>query len=402
MNNSCWYEKACVDKMNEFYDKYHKNNEVLKHLGYFTDLLARIDDDSENLIDVGCGTAQLSDFCKGYNYFGADLKHMILGCAMRNYPNHFYRACDITKDDLKWLYGFHVVVLNAVIDIMPNPTEIMAEILTHCSKWVIIHRQEITNNGTTKITKNGSYSGFTYHSIINRKEFDELVQKNGFRIIKQSTLSFGNWENGGHSFLLKRNTSYSLFDMDIKLLKYLGNIEGGTFIECGANDGLSQSVTMYYEHYLNWSGVLIEALPHLAGQCRENRSPKTFVENYALVSTEYNGDSIDLYSEDSSGLTATTDSKVYRGDSANKIKCPVNTLSNILDKYSDRFSHIDLMVLDTEGYEKEILKGFDFGKYRIDYILIEDRDNSGVRDVLSTYYDQIDQLSGHDFLFKRK
>jgi hypothetical protein len=40
--------------------------------------------------------------------------------------------------------------------------------------------------------------------------------------------------------------TYSLHDLDDKLLKYL-NFENGFFIEAGANDGLSQSNTALYE-----------------------------------------------------------------------------------------------------------------------------------------------------------
>lgn len=40
--------------------------------------------------------------------------------------------------------------------------------------------------------------------------------------------------------------SYSLNFLDIKMLRYL-NYDNGYFIECGANDGIRQSNTLYYE-----------------------------------------------------------------------------------------------------------------------------------------------------------
>lgn len=40
--------------------------------------------------------------------------------------------------------------------------------------------------------------------------------------------------------------TYSLHDLDDKLLKYL-NFENGFFIEAGANDGLSQSNTAFID-----------------------------------------------------------------------------------------------------------------------------------------------------------
>jgi hypothetical protein len=50
---------------------------------------------------------------------------------------------------------------------------------------------------------------------------------------------------------------YSLNNIDKKMLKYL-NFDNGYFIECGANDGIRQSNTLYYEKEKGWRGVLIE------------------------------------------------------------------------------------------------------------------------------------------------
>ena len=78
---------------------------------------------------------------------------------------------------------------------------------------------------------------------------------------------------------------YSLHELDEKLLKYL-NYENGFFIECGANDGVSQSNTLLLEQKLNWSGLLIEPGLDNFHKCKHIRS-KCIVENYALVSSEY-------------------------------------------------------------------------------------------------------------------
>jgi hypothetical protein len=38
----------------------------------------------------------------------------------------------------------------------------------------------------------------------------------------------------------------------------------GFFIECGANDGMFQSNTVYFERKYSWTGLLVEANPRLA------------------------------------------------------------------------------------------------------------------------------------------
>ncbi len=40
-------------------------------------------------------------------------------------------------------------------------------------------------------------------------------------------------------------------------MKYL-NFKDGFYIECGANDGVNQSNTWYFEKSLNWKRILIE------------------------------------------------------------------------------------------------------------------------------------------------
>src|SRR5258706_11075345 len=70
-------------------------------------------------------------------------------------------------------------------------------------------------------------------------------------------------------------------DLDRKLAKYL-DYRSGTFIEVGANDGLNQSNTYWFERFRSWHGVLIEAVPEKAEECRRNR-PRAQVFCNALV-----------------------------------------------------------------------------------------------------------------------
>ena len=162
--DSCWYQQYVVDEMNRFYDMHGKNPEVTKHFSAFSELLSRCDEKGNELMDLGCGTAMLSEFCKDYKYHGTDLKHVITGCALRNYPEYEYRDSNIIDDDILWIKEYPVVVMNAVIDIMEKPLEMLEKVLQACNEYLIIHRQEITEHGQTHVVRNGSYGGYTYHS----------------------------------------------------------------------------------------------------------------------------------------------------------------------------------------------------------------------------------------------
>ena len=75
--------------------------------------------------------------------------------------------------------------------------------------------------------------------------------------------------------------SFALKGLDLALLPWL-DFRDGFFIEAGANNGVKFSNTLFFERYRNWRGLLIEPIPDLAAQCRENR-PACIVENCALV-----------------------------------------------------------------------------------------------------------------------
>ena len=220
-DNICWKNDYCIDEMNRFYDNHVKGHEPNAHFLNVVELLKECESGTK-LLDIGTGTAAISEFCKDFDFYGCDLPKIVEGCSMRNYPQYFYKACDIEEDNLAWMRKFDVLLLNGVIDVMENGLYIIRRILTHANKYVIIHRQEITENGKTQSHLNGSYGGKTWHSIINRNDFNSLLSEMNFEIVKEIKLSFANWENGGSSFLL-RNKVRDLSKYDSHPLRQLRN-----------------------------------------------------------------------------------------------------------------------------------------------------------------------------------
>ena len=64
------------------------------------------------------------------------------------------------------------------------------------------------------------------------------------------------------TFFKKFRKFNAVNNLDRKLLKYL-NFKYGFYIECGANDGIIQSNSWYFDKYKNWKGILIEPIPRL-------------------------------------------------------------------------------------------------------------------------------------------
>ena len=79
--------------------------------------------------------------------------------------------------------------------------------------------------------------------------------------------------------------------LDIKLDEIFDSKKNGFFIELGANNGLTQSNTAFFEKYRNWSGILIEPSKTAFNECIKNR-PKSMCYNYACVDKDYDKDHI--------------------------------------------------------------------------------------------------------------
>lgn len=209
----------------------------------------------------------------------------------------------------------------------------------------------------------------------------------------------------------KRYARKGLNNIDKKLEKYLNSIEKGFFIEAGANDGVKQSNTYFLENIKNWSGVLIEGVPDLYKKCKENRK-KSHVYNCILVADEeikkMDINYADLMSVVSESQLNNSDYiqlglKVQNIDSGYKVSVPARTLNSILSE--NNICNVDFFSLDVEGYELEVLKGIDFNKIYIRYILVEIldyKDKAKIDDFLKKYYIEIDRLSEHDYLYARK
>lgn len=150
-----------------------------------------------------------------------------------------------------------------------------------------------------------------------------------------------------------------------KLNKLFNSKRDGFFIELGANDGLFQSNTAFFEKELNWNGILIE--PSLKGYelCKINR-PRSLCFNYACVSNDYDNEYIYGNFDDNHPMGSIDG---LRTNSKSLVKTPAITLEKILDKC--QINNIDFLSLDTEGYELNILKGLNLDKYHPKYILVE-------------------------------
>jgi FkbM family methyltransferase len=209
-----------------------------------------------------------------------------------------------------------------------------------------------------------------------------------------------------------RYSHLALNSLDRKLARYL-DFRDGFFVEAGANDGLRQSNTYWFERFRGWRGVLIEGVAELARACRANRPRATVVEA-ALVGD----DSIDHVTMKTANLMSIvagafgsveadaahvrTGAEVQRlaARDVRDVRVRARTLTSVLADV--RPARFDLLSLDVEGYEREVLRGLDLTRFAPRYILVETRELAAIDAQLAGSYERVDQLSHHDYLYAVK
>jgi len=149
--------------------------------------------------------------------------------------------------------------------------------------------------------------------------------------------------------------------------EFFGHSPSGYFVEVGANDPEKWSQSFHLEAK-GWRGIVVEPQPHLAESLRQRRKAKVYA--VACSTPENSGKHMTLYL---AGGHSSFDPrlKVATVRPAGTIDVPLATLDEILTD-AEAPSPIDLVAVDVEGHEVEVLRGFDFARWRPRLVLVED------------------------------
>ena len=142
---------------------------------------------------------------------------------------------------------------------------------------------------------------------------------------------------------------------------YFHNIKNGTFIECGAGDGMRISSCLFFRKTLGWRGINIEPAPYLFDRLRKNRPKCTNIN--AALSSENGMATFTQPIHPQHGRHFGNGSLSHTKAHLEKIKdCKfkthtVKTTTFVSLIASLRLESLDLFVLDVEGHELEVIKG---------------------------------------------
>ena len=146
---------------------------------------------------------------------------------------------------------------------------------------------------------------------------------------------------------------------DIIIAKAFDGIKKGFYIDVGANHPVERNVTKHF--YDNgWNGINIEPLKKeyelLAGE-----RPNDINLNMGLADKK---GALEFYLDGGGTSCAAETIKNKDPETLKKEKIPVETMTAVLDKHAAAEPEIHLCKIDVEGFERKVLEGLNFQKYR--------------------------------------
>ncbi len=164
--------------------------------------------------------------------------------------------------------------------------------------------------------------------------------------------------------------SKSQFRQDLFTLSELGFKKNGFFVEFGSCDGLVGSNSYLLEKFYNWNGILAEPALYWHQRLKRNRSVNIETKCVWKSSGKEIFFNEPFEYKQKSSIEEFTNIKQTPYKEGKRYQVTTISLLDLLDLYNAP-KNIDYLSLDTEGSEYEILKAFDFNKYRFNVITCE-------------------------------
>lgn len=153
------------------------------------------------------------------------------------------------------------------------------------------------------------------------------------------------------------------------------DLRDGVFVEVGVGDAVKNSVTLFFEKHLNWTGIVMEgATPNLEKFNSSKRANSTV--KIPKAACKNNGTAKMLGSGSTAGLEEffpkdheTNNRKTWPAKWHKAYDVPCVALRDVLQTH--KIKNVDLLSIDVEGAEAEVLKGLDFTSTNIRVIVLD-------------------------------
>jgi len=167
---------------------------------------------------------------------------------------------------------------------------------------------------------------------------------------------------------MEKLISYAQNFEDIMLWRALSHVQGGRYVDVGAQSPDVDSVSrLFYEH--GWNGVHVEPTPDYAGRLRERRPDEVVLQ----VAVSEKPGILRFFDIKETGLStmeqAIADEHREAGFEVSEIRVPSITLDTVLDQIPD--PEIHWLKIDVEGAEAQVIAGWTTSTKRPWIVVVE-------------------------------
>lgn len=296
-----------------------------------------------------------------------------------------YETILVVEDGIIFAHGWQQIMANSIKDMKEDLFLLNAMGVVEWGSWGLRKAQDLYQNGAYVITRQGWRGNEGVGDKLARlqKEGRALYYFPYLAIDKKDSRVY-NWMVENYKPVFGKYYDWDSYEfrsdcqipqLGEKLKQLLGYKTDGTFVEVGAFDGVYVSNTFGLAK-IGWNGLYIEPVHAHFELCKKNHAnhPNVKCVNYAVGDTECLID-INVGRELS---TISNEMKDIYGNiqwakpfhSGQIQKCHQKTLDSILEE-SSIAPDFDILVIDVEGYELNVLLGFDILKWKPKVVIIE-------------------------------
>lgn len=166
-----------------------------------------------------------------------------------------------------------------------------------------------------------------------------------------------------------KKSSYSISNVDLIIDRIFSKIKKGIYVDIGCNHPIKYNNT-YLLYKKGWNGINVDSDEKSISEFKRFRRDDHNVNSLISGSRK----KLNYYFYHDRSALNTVDSKLVRQRKTKPkkiIKMKTSTLNEILEQSPYKNKKINLLSIDIENHEYEVLKNFNFKKYKIDMIVTE-------------------------------
>ena len=186
----------------------------------------------------------------------------------------------------------------------------------------------------------------------------------------------------------KIKKSYSNNHVDLIALELFKHKKKGLYIDVGCNHPFNGNNT-YKLYQKGWEGINID-LDFSSIDSFNFHRPKD--HNVQIGVSDKNGTQKMYYHHERSAINTLEETRGHRAKEVKEIE--ISKLDNIIENSKYHNKEIDFISIDVEGYELNVLKGFNFKKYKPKALTIEYIDPTMLKEEF--YHQSLDNILSSD------